>query len=301
MDDTVLLCHPLLYKWRIVLNLSKIKKIVAAAFISMTFCCFAQNESRDVPYTKELRTFINAYFNHDLTTRAQADKLFNAVKEKMPADFTEYQVETTLSRADYYMGQYIMETYDLTQLEHALDDTSKEFEEPEERNKRIKAEAATFYESGMVHGAKAMEMKEECPDAMAAYTQALSGNIIVQPIGYVLKHGTKIAQYAKKTVKMFPKSGIGWFLVSAQSCYAPGIFGSPTKGRQQMTSYLEDPEMVCEKLDKYNYTCAIAYTYYRQNKFALAKEWYTKCLDYYPKNYCALDFIKKCDAALACK
>ena len=38
-----------------------------------------------------------------------------------------------------------------------------------------------------------------------------------------------------------------------------------------------------------------------RNKFAEAKEWYTKCLDFYPKNYCALDFIKKCDAKLASK
>lgn len=279
-----------------------VKKIFLTLLVSLSFAVFAQSDERDVPYTKELRTFINAYFNHDLTTKEQAEKLYNAVSSNMPADFTEYQVETTLSRADYYFGQYIMELYDLTQLEHALDDISKEFEEPEERNKRIKAEASKYYESGMVHGSKAMALKpDDCPDAMAAYTQALSGNIIVKPVGYVLQHGTKIASYARKIVKAAPKSGIGWFLVSAQSCYAPGIFGNAKKGRQQMTTYLEDEDMICEKFDRYNYTCAIAYTYYRQNKFAEAKEWYTKCLDFYPRNYCALDFIKKCDAKLAAK
>ena len=152
-----------------------VKKIFLTLLVSLSFAAFAQRDERDVPYTKELRTFINAYFNHDLTTKEQAEKLYNAVSSNMPADFTEYQVETTLSRADYYFGQYIMELYDLTQLEHALDDISKEFEEPEERNKRIKAEASKYYESGMVHGSKAMALKpDDCPDAMAAYTQALS-------------------------------------------------------------------------------------------------------------------------------
>ena len=114
-----------------------VKKIFLTLLVSLSFAVFAQSDERDVPYTKELRTFINAYFNHDLTTKEQAEKLYNAVSSNMPSDFTEYQVETTLSRADYYFGQYIMELYDLTQLEHALDDISKEFEEPEERNKRI--------------------------------------------------------------------------------------------------------------------------------------------------------------------
>ena len=111
------------------------KKFKFAVLIVLAFCAagvFAQVENRDVPYTKVLFKLIEGYFNHEIDSREKAETLYVEAIESCPESYDEYMRETHLSRCDYYFGMYIMETYDLTQLEHALDDTSKEFVDPVE-------------------------------------------------------------------------------------------------------------------------------------------------------------------------
>lgn len=276
-----------------------VKKVFAALVILLASSAFAQNVNRDVPYTKELLTFIDGYYDHAIDSREKGEDLYLNAVNSCPASFSVYQKETHLARCDYYFGQYIMETYDLTQLEHALDDTSKEFVDPVARNKQIKAEAGTYFEKSMVHADNAIKLKKDAAaDAYSIYAQSLSANCTVQTIGYVLGHGLNISSYAKKALKADPKNGTACFSYYAQEVYAPGIFGNPNKGRKMMTEYLNDNSLTVEKFDTFNYICAIAYTYYRQNKFADAKSWYRRCLLIYPHNYAVTDLVKKCEAKL---
>lgn len=279
--------------------MKKLKTFLTVIFMLMTFCAFAQEKTRDVPYTKELLVLIDSYFNHDIESKEHCQKLYDTAIEKCPETFDEYQKETHISRCDYYFGLYIIETYDLTELEHALDDTTVEYVDPVERNRRIKAEAQVYFDNSMAHAQKAMNMHgANSPDAMVIYTQSLSANCTVRSTSYVLGHGLKIGATAKKALKADPLNATGCFSLHAQDVYAPGIFGNANRGRKMMMSYLENEELVGEKFDKFNFTCAIAYTYYRQNKFEEAKVWYNKCLELFPKNYAVTDLVKKCDAKL---
>lgn len=275
------------------------KKNVMFFLLIIFACTISFSQTRDVPYTKELLSFIDSYFNHDIETRAQGEQLFNAAKNNVPAQFSIYQKETHYARCDYYFAQYIMETYDLTQLENALDDTSKEVEDPIEANKKIKAEAAVYFDSAIGHAKTAFKINgDNSPDAFSIYAQALSGNCTVKSISYVLANGLSISKYAKKAVKVDSTNATANFSVYAQDVYAPSIFGNPNYGRKKMTEFLNNDSFVSEKFDKFNFACAIAYTYYRQKNFQEAKVWYKKCLEIYPKNYAVTNLVKKCDEKL---
>lgn len=273
-----------------------IKKIICTLLVSLSFASFAQVSDRDVVYTKSLYKLIEGYFNNSFETREQAVKAYDEAVESVKefAEDDDYRRETHLCRCDYYFGMYVMATYDLTRLEHALDDTSKEFEDPVEKNKRIRAEAMTWFEKAVVRAKKAMAVKEG-PDAMSIYAQAVSANCTVKTVAYVLANGLKIGQYAKKAVKIDPTNGTAWFSVNAQDVYAPGIFGNANRGRKTMIQYLNDDNLVKEKFDYFNFTCAVAYTYYRQNKFSDAIIWYKKCQDIFPNNYAIIDLVAKCE------
>lgn len=273
-----------------------LRKIICAAIFSVSFAAFAQVAERDVVYTKSLYKLIEGYFNNSFESKEQAEKAYaeavDSVKEFAEDD--EYRRQTHLSRCDYYFGMYIMATYDLTRLEHALDDTSKEFEDPVEKNKRIRAEACKWFEQAVGISKKAMAVNEGA-DAMSIYAQAVSACCTVKSVSYVLGNGLKIGQYAKKAVKIDPKNGTAWFSVNAQDVYAPGIFGNANRGRKTMTQYLNDETLIKEKFDYFNFNCAIAYTYFRQKKYEDAIVWYKKCQEIFPNNYAILDLVSKCE------
>lgn len=276
------------------------KKLICAIVISLSFAGFAQVADRDVVYTKALYKLIEGYFNNSFETREEAEKTYaeavESVKEFAADD--EYRRQTHLSRCDYYFGMYVMATYDLTRLEHALDDTSKEFEDPVEKNKRIRAEACKWFEQAVEISKKAMEVKQGA-DAMSIYAQAVSACCTVKTVAYVLGNGLKIGQYAKKAVKIDPLNGTAWFSVNAQDVYAPGIFGNANRGRKTMLQYLNDETLIKEKFDYFNFTCAVAYTYFRQHNYKDAIVWYRKCQDIFPNNYAIFDLVAKCEANIA--
>ncbi|MCR5614516.1 hypothetical protein [Treponema sp.] len=279
-----------------------LKKLTGILLISLSFNLYAQVENRDVPYTKSLMKFIDCYFDHKISSRDFAVQLYNDSVASCPDSYDEYQKETHLSRCDYYFGMYIIEMYDLTELEHALDDTSKEYVDPVEYNRKIKAEAAVYFDAAIVHCLKAMKIRpENSPDAMSIYAQALSANCTVHNIGYVLSNGLKIGQFAKKAAKADPKNATAWYSVSAQDVFAPGIFGNAVRGRKKMLEYYSDETLIKERFDVFNFSSAIGYTYYRQNKYAEAREWYCKCQKIYPDNYAIKNLIKRIDTILAGK
>lgn len=276
-----------------------LKRIFCAVLISLSFAAFSQVAERDVVYTKALYKLIEGYFNNSLETKEIAEQVYNNAVESVNefAEDDEYRRETHLCRCDYYFGMYVMATYDLTRLEHALDDTTKEFEDPVEKNRRIREEAKLWFDKAIEHSKKAMKVKDGA-DAMSIYAQAVSANCTVRPIGYVLANGLKISQYAKKAVKIDPANGTAWFSVNAQDVYAPGIFGNANRGRKTMTQYLNDENLIKEKFDYFNFTCAIAYTYYRQNNFSDAIIYYKKCQDIFPNNYAIIDLVEKCETKI---
>lgn len=272
------------------------KRIICTVLIALSFEVFAGTNDRDVIYTKSLYKLIEGYFNNSFETKEDAEKAYaeavDSVNEFAADD--EYRRQTHLCRCDYYFGMYIMATYDLTNLEHALDDTSKEFEDPVEKNKKIRKEAEKWFDQAVEISKKAMSVKEG-PDAMSIYAQAVSACCTVKTVGYVLGNGLKIGQYAKKAVKIDAKNATALFSANAQDVYAPGIFGNPNRGRKIMLQHLNDETLVKEKFDCFNFTCAIAYTYYRQNDFNEALVWYRKCQEIFPNNYAVLDMVSKCE------
>lgn len=272
-------------------------------FCIFFLCCsagiFPQIEKRDVPYTKALFEFIEKYFNHEISGPDEIQALYASALDSCPDSYDEYMKETHFARCDYYFGMSVIETYDLTKLEHALDDVNEEFVDPVERDRQIKREAAGYFDRAIEHAKKAVDLrKDSCPDALSIYAQAISANCTVNKIGYVLSNGLKIAKYAKQAVKMDPTNGSACFSSAAQNVYAPGIFGNASAGRKKMLSFLADDTLVVEKFERFNLICAVAYTYYRQNKFADAKIWYEKCLEIYPGNFAVNDLVLKCNSRL---
>lgn len=276
--------------------MNKIKKLFLFFVICFSSLAFAQNSSRDVPYTKELLTFIDSYFNNDFSSKSQAEQLYREAKNSKPATFSEYQRLTHDARCDYYFGMYVIEKMDLTQAEKAIDEKSNK---GQDANKEIKAEGSKYFDQSINNANSAIAIKgDEASDAYSICAQSISGNLTIKGMNYFLSNGPKIAKYGKKAIAAEPKNGTAYISVSAQAVYAPGAFGNAEKGRKEMLSYLNDSQMICEKFDKFNYTIAVAYTYYRQKDYAQAKSWYQKCLNIYPKNYIARDMIKKCNVEL---
>lgn len=270
--------------------------------VSILICCsnvFAQNAERDVPYTKELLTFINCYFNHELVSQTKAESYYNNAVNKCPETFTDYQKETHLARCDYYMGMNILESYDLTNLEHALDDPNVNYVDPTEEIKRIKAQANKYFDKAINHADKAILANPfNGSDAYTIYSQIVCGNCTSRPASYVVANGLKISQFARKALRINPKDGTAAYSAYSQDVYAPGNLGNPDRGRKAMLSNLSDTNLICEKFDKFNYTAAVAYTYYRQNNFNEALAWYKKALAIYPKNFACNNQIKKCQEQL---
>lgn len=273
----------------------KIKKFILTALILLSANLYVQAQSSGVPYTKDLLIFINAYFNHDMVSQSKSETLYSKAVSKIPDDFSEYQTETHLARCDFYRGMNILATYDLTDLEHALDDSKIEYEDPKDEAKRIKAEANVYFDKALAHADRAILLNPlSGSDAYTIYSQIICANVTTRSTGYVIGNGLKISQYAKKALKINPNDATASYSAYSQDVYAPGSLGNPVRGRKMMLSFLENENLVCQKFDTFNYTCAVAYTYYRQQNYEDALEWYQKCLKIYPNNVASNNMIKKC-------
>ncbi len=241
---------------------------------------------REVPFTQELYDFIWNHFDHHILTAETREYYYNRAVKSALAETDPYAQEVLLSRADYFCGMNIMESFDLTNLENMdLTDT--------ETSDELYAEAGKLFDSGIEHAKKALSIKPNGTDAAAVYAHCISANCTAKTVSYVLKNGLKVRKYAKISIKSDPSNGTGHFLVYAQDVYAPAPFNKLRKGRRLMTGFLNDESIRLEDFDKMNIMSAIGYTYYKKKNWNGALEWYNKALKIYPNNYPLHQMIKK--------
>lgn len=240
---------------------------------------------REVPFTQELYDFIETHFSHNITDLETRNFYYNKAVESANKASDEYAKEVLLARCDYFCGMNVMESYDLTQLEN-MDLSDNSSAEP------VNEIAGRFYDSGIEHALKAMEIKDGT-DAPTIYAHCISANCTAKTVSYVLANGLKVRKFAKIAVKRDYSNGTAHFLASAQDAYAPAPFNKLKRARKEFLSYLNDDAIRMEKFDYLNIYSGIAYTYYKKNKFNDALTWYKKALEIYPNNYSVLEMIGK--------
>jgi tetratricopeptide (TPR) repeat protein len=175
-----------------------------------------------------------------------------------------------LSRCEYMMGRVFQE---------------------DKRN----PEALARYDEGIALAEKSLAVR---PTA-AAY-EILAGNIgqacMIRSTAWVMTHGLKVEQNAKKALELDPRNAGARYLISSRWIFGPGIFGDPQRGIKEMEDILGDPS-VLQKDDRFNVYSALAYGYVRLKKYGEGRPWIDKALELYPGNKFARDLLSQIERA----
>lgn len=240
---------------------------------------------REVPYTKALYDFIDAYFDHKMPSQEILDRHFNSAMESS-ADFSEeYCILVHKARCYYFYGLTLMEDYDISDMAQVdLNDTSNS----ESKNRQ----AARYFDQAIDLGKQALKIQKGS-DAYALLCNGISANCIAKNTAYIIANGLKVNSYAKKAVQANYSNGTAYYLGNCQNVYAPAPFCKVKDGKTRMSSLLETPYIKNEKFDVFNILSAIGYCCQRMDEKEEAIQWYEKSLEIYPDNVSVNRLLKK--------
>lgn len=262
--------------------------ILAAAMLVLAAGAFGVDRNptaRDVNYTTELYSFIDAYYNHQITGDASLKSYYDAAVASASSFADDYSKKVHLARCEYYYGMKLMETYDVSNMTKIdVNDTGN--------TESVNSRAGKYFDNAISYAQQALKIKAGT-DAYAIHSQAISANCTAKSVAYVIGNGLSVGNIAKKAIKADPKNGNAAFLAAAQDIYAPKPFDNITKGRNAMLKILDDSSMVLESFDKFNIYSSIGFSYMRQNNNDEARAWFKKCQAIYPQNYSVKQFLSQ--------
>lgn len=255
---------------------------------------FAQNSKRDVPFTKSLLTFINKYYNSEISSQTQANALYQNALNSVPVDFDEYQNLVHQARCQFYLGMYIMGDYDLTGIESikSMTDTSDNAQNLTQQARQKKANAASHFDKTILLAGNALKIRSGS-DAYLILTMGISSNCTVKNTSYIFLNGLKVSSYAKKAIEKNPSNTTAYYYQYAQDIYAPAFFANYTRGLNKMQEFFNNSSLAKENFDIYFFTTAIAYACSKLKDYSTAIYWYKKALEIYPKNNYALQMLSQ--------
>ena len=244
----------------------------------------AQNK-RDVPYTNELITFINAYFNHEITDKELLEDLFIKSIDSSKELDSEYKKLVHQGRCIYFYGLQLMVDYDISEISKTnLEDTSQ----AEDSNKK----AAECFDAAIELAKKALKINKGS-DAYCLIANGISANCTAKNTSYIINNGLKVCKYARKAIKEDSSNGTALYLNSCQNIYAPAPFCKINEGKEQMSLVFNSDNIHKEKFDNFYLMMGIGYASYRKKNFSEAKKWYEECLKIYPQNITVNKLMKK--------
>jgi tetratricopeptide (TPR) repeat protein len=191
--------------------------------------------------------------------------LYQTVKTAVQEHFTGAELDTALSRCEYFMGRAL---------------------QFEKRN----SEAGVHYSEGMKLAEKAVTASPSAA-AWLIFAENLSQNCAVRTLGYAISNGLDVDKYAKNAIALDKRNAAAQYIVAARWVYAPAPLHNHKKGIQMMQSIITEGDM--EKDDMFNVYTAIAYAYIQQKKHADARPWLLQALEIYPSNKYAAELLAK--------
>ena len=245
-------------------------------------------KNREVPYTEDLYNFINLYLNYKISDSSLLDSLYTLSAENADKNKDTYASLVLKARCLYYYGLVLMQTYDVTDISNK--DLTDKKEAPD-----VNELAGKYFDKSIELCEEALKIKEGS-DAYTTLAFSISANCTAKNVLYIIGNGLKVKNYAKKALKTDPENGTALFLVWAQDIYAPKPFCRLNSGRDEMIKILNDDKVLKEDFDFYYLESSVAFSYFRQNEFEKAREWYEKSIEKYPDNYlvnCQLKKIKE--------
>ena len=261
--------------------------------LAATSIVWSQSKERDVPYTKALYTFIDHYYNNQISSMDMAEEFYITAVDSLPECFTEYSKLVHLSRCEFYLGMYVMGEYDFSSIEKikSITDTTDNTKNLSQQIKNKKAQAASYFDKAISLAQEALKIREGS-DAYIIYAMAISSNCTVKNSSYVINNGLKVGSYSKKALQLDSTNGTACYYQYAQDLYAPAFFSNYKRGYSKMLSFYNNDSLRKEKMDNYYFITGIAYSFYKTNNYPEALEWYKKSLEIYPNNQFALKMIK---------
>lgn len=271
---------------------NSIKIYFLFAILASASLAYSQNQKRDVPYTKALYSFIDKYYNNEISSPEIAEQLFIQAVNSAPDFFDEYQSLVHLARCQFYLGMYTMGDYDFSSIEKikSVSDTSDNTKDLSEQKKKIRQDAANHFDKTIEYAKQALEIKEGS-DAYTVYAMAISSNCTVKNSSYVINNGLKVGSFSKKALQLDSKNATACYYQYAQDLYAPAFFANYKRGYTKMLNFYNNENLRKEKIDEYFFLTGIAYSFYKTKKPEQAIEWYKKSLEIYPQNKFARNMI----------
>jgi tetratricopeptide (TPR) repeat protein len=156
-------------------------------------------------------------------------------------------------------------------------------------NENDKKSAARHYEAGLAYVRESLE-QGEYSEGYRVMSEIISQMCLVKSVGFVLRNGRKVNEYAKKAIELDPRNGKAHIIIASSRIYPPAAFGGNREmGIERMQKALTMPDI--EKDDLFNIYSGIGIAYSKLNKPQQGIMWLEKALRLYPGNEYVLEEV----------
>ena len=246
--------------------------LLTLIFTMMNFTLFA----REVDFTKELNSFVDAVYLEQITSNQQLNDMFQKSMDSVSQFNDEYSKNVHFARCYFFYGVKLLGSFDASQFAD-VDVNAKDNGEAANQN------AADYFDKGIAFAEKALKVREGS-DAYTILGHCISLNCTAKNASYAVANGLKIKTYAKKAMELDRTNGTAYFLLYAQDIYAPKPFCQISKGMEAYKTALSDSTIHFEKYDILNMNSGIGYGNERLKNYSEAAKYYSKALVPYPTN-----------------
>jgi tetratricopeptide (TPR) repeat protein len=197
----------------------------------------------------------------------QVAPLYREVKGRAERELSGYRRCLILSRCEYMMGRAYL-------YEERKDDALEKFD------------------AGMAQAQQSLDL-EASPEGWVMLAENLSQACSIRPVGYVMRNGLKVEQYAKNALALDGGNTAAQILIASRWVYAPSPFNNLRRGIQMMEDILNNFDERLPRDDRFNVNLAIGYAYLQQKKPRDAGIWLERARSVYPTNKYVQELLGK--------
>ncbi|OQB97155.1 MAG: Tetratricopeptide repeat protein [Spirochaetes bacterium ADurb.Bin110] len=157
-----------------------------------------------------------------------------------------------------------------------------------------KKKAIAWFERAVEAAQKMISLEGETPTALVTLAEPLGELSILKDLGFLIKNGPKVGQYASKALELDPKNIKALILKASALAYPPPIWGGDYKKALEMyASVLSIAKNGLPKDVLFDLRVGIATAYSNLNLSENAAWWFDAALEIYPKNPYAKSELEK--------
>jgi tetratricopeptide (TPR) repeat protein len=157
-----------------------------------------------------------------------------------------------------------------------------------------KNKAIPWFERAVEAAQRMINLEGETPTALVVLAEPLGELSILKDLGFLIKNGPKVGQYASKALELDPKNIKAWLLKASALAYPPPIWGGNyKKALETYASVLLIAQNGLPKDVLFDLRVGIATAYSNLKLSEHAKWWFDAALLLYPKNLYAKSELEK--------